>query len=315
VILFITPDILVVISPEVLEALPLILNKSMGSPYTNTTRKHGKPTKLQQLVKLTVYLGTVAISLGAIATIASFVRSEDESTAVIERPYAPLSELTQIETFTQAYLTANCNSALLENTQTIRVTGHVVSGDSRQTFSLIKKRPDQMLFTIDHASHEMTFGVSGDTVWRRIRAPQHDDRFALIEGPEAEAWLGQRRFFDRIISTSLGEGRITAIEVTNWTGADCLKVSTLSADGAAVDILVDLQTLYPIVELEPTQEGTIKQTRFSDYRDVDGMLIAFDIVSSIEGEQQSRIIIDKASINSGVLSKLFDVPESLIANE
>jgi hypothetical protein len=306
---------LVVISPEVLEALPLILNKSMGSPYTNTTRKHGKPTKLQQLVKLTVYLGTVAISLGAIATIASFVRSEDESTAVIERPYAPLSELTQIETFTQAYLTANCNSALLENTQTIRVTGHVVSGDSRQTFSLIKKRPDQMLFTIDHASHEMTFGVSGDTVWRRIRAPQHDDRFALIEGPEAEAWLGQRRFFDRIISTSLGEGRITAIEVTNWTGADCLKVSTLSADGAAVDILVDLQTLYPIVELEPTQEGTIKQTRFSDYRDVDGMLIAFDIVSSIEGEQQSRIIIDKASINSGVLSKLFDVPESLIANE
>jgi hypothetical protein len=45
------------------------------------------------------------------------------------------------------------------------------------------------------------------------------------------------------------------------------------------------------------------------------MLIAFDIVSSVESEQQSRIIIDKASINSGVLSKLFDVPESLIANE
>jgi hypothetical protein len=137
VILFITPDILVVISPEVLEALPLILNKSMGSPYTNTTCKHGKPTKLQQLVKLTVYLSTVAISLGAIATIASLFRSEDESTAAIERPDAPLSELTQIETFTQAYLTANCNVPLLENKQTIRVTGHVVNGDNRQAFSLI----------------------------------------------------------------------------------------------------------------------------------------------------------------------------------
>lgn len=264
---------------------------------------------------LTVYLGAVAISLGAIATIASFVRSEDESAAVTKLPHGNLSDLTQIKTFTQAYLTANCNSALLKNTQTIRVTGHVVNGDNRQAFSLIKKRPDQMLFTIDRGSHEATFGVSGDTVWRRIRAPQHDDLFALIEGQEADAWLGQRRFFDRIISASLGEGRITAIEVTSWTGADCLKVSTLSADGAATDILVDPKTMHPIVELEPIPDGTIKQTTFSDYRDIDGMPIAFDMVSSVEGEQQIRIIIDKASINSGVLSTLFDLPESLVSNE
>jgi hypothetical protein len=203
----------------------------------------------------------------------------------------------------------NCNATLLEKTQTMRVSGHRVNGDNRQAFSLIKKRPDQMLFTIDRGSHESTYGVSGDTVWRRIRAPQHDDLFALIEGQEADAWLDQRRFFDRIISASLGEGRITAIEASSWTGADCLKVS------AAVDILVDPRTMHPIVELEPILDGTIKQTTFSDYRDIDGMFIAFDMVSSVEGEQQGRIIIDKASINSGVLSTLFDLPESLISNE
>ena len=290
----------------------------MGSSYTNTTRKHvkrGKPTKLQQRVKLSAYLGAIAISLAAIATIVSFVRSEDERTAIIKLPHGTLSELTQIKTFTQAYLKVNCNATLLENTQTIRVSGQLVNGDNRQAFSLIKKRPDRMLFTIDRGSHELTFGVNRDNVWRRIRAPQHDDLFALIEGQEADAWLSQRRFFDRIISASLGEGRITAIEVSSWTGADCLKVSTLSADGAAVDILVDPRTMHPIVELEPIPDGTIKQTTFSDYRDIDGMPIAFDMVSSVEGEQQSRIIIDKASINSGVLSTLFDLPESLISNE
>jgi hypothetical protein len=306
---------LVVIFPAALETLPLTLNKSMGSPYTNTTRKSGKPTKLQQRVKLTAYLGAIAISLAAIKTIVHFVRSEDARTAIIKLPHGSLSDLTQIKTFTQAYLTVNCNATLLEKTQTIRVSGHLVNGDNRQAFSLIKKRPDQMLFTIDRGSHEATFGVSGDTVWRRIRAPQHDDLFALIEGQEADAWLDQRRFFDRIISASLGDGRITAIEVTSWTGADCLKVSTLSADGAATDILVDPQTMHPIVELEPIPDGTIKQTTFCDYRDIDGMPIAFDMVSSVEGEQQGRIIIDKASINSGVLSTLFDLPESLISNE
>ena len=209
----------------------------------------------------------------------------------------------------------NCNATLLEKTQTIRVAGQMESGDNSQAFTLIKKRPDRMLFTIDRGSHQMTFGVSGETVWRRIRAPQHDDLFALIEGQEAEAWRDQRRFFDRIISASLGEGHITAVEVASWRGADCLKVSTLSADGAAVDILVDPRTMHPIVELEPIPDGTIKQTTFSDYRDIDGMLIAFDMVSSTEGEQQTRIILDKVSINSGVLSTLFDLPESLIANE
>ena len=73
--------------------------------------------------------------------------------------------------------------------------------------------------------------------------------------------------------------------------------------------------MHPIVELEPIPDGTIKQTTFCDYRDIDGMPIAFDMVSSVEGEQQGRIIIDKASINSGVLSTLFDLPESLISNE
>jgi hypothetical protein len=287
----------------------------MRSPYTNTTRKGGKPTKLQKLVKLTVYLGAISISLAAIATIVSFIRSEDDTATKITLPHGPLSELTHIEAFTQAYLSVNCNAALLANTQTIRVTGHMVNGDNRQAFSLIKKRPDRMLFTIDRGSHDMTFGVSGGTVWRRIRAPQHEDLFALIEGKEAEAWLGQRRFFDRIISATQGEGSLTAIEIADWKSADCLKIRTLDTEGAAVDILVDPQTMYPIAELETMTDGTLKQTVFSDYRDVGGMPLPFKMESSQNGEAKSRIILDAAALNTGVLSKLFDVPESLLDNE
>ena len=283
----------------------------MGSPYTNTKRIDGKPTKIQKLLRLTLYLGAIILSLTAIATIVSFIRAEDNVTAKVELPYGTLSELTHIETFTQAYMSVNCNSTLLKNTQTIRVVGHMVVGESKQAFSLIKKRPDRMLFTIDRGSHEMTFGVSGDTVWRRIRAPQHDDLFALIEGDEAKAWLGQRRFFDRIISACQGQGTLTAIKAADWEGNDCLKVSTQDADREVVAILVDPRTMYPIAELEPQADGTTKQTVFSDYRDINGMPIPFRMDTSVAGKPESCIILNKASINSGVLSKLFDVPESL----
>ena len=202
---------------------------------------------LQKLLKLALYLAAIGMALAAIATIVGFIRGRGNAAEALPLfPYGTLIELTEPETFKQAYMSVNCNATLLESTQTIRVAGQIVNGDNSQAFTLIKKRPDRMLFTIDRGSHEMTFGVSGDTVWRRIRAPQHEDIFALIEGEEAKAWLGQRRFFDRIISACQGQGTITAIEAADWEGRDCLKVSTLDTDGEAVDILVDPQTMYPL---------------------------------------------------------------------
>ncbi|MFQ3243232.1 MAG: hypothetical protein ACI9JZ_002942 [Lentimonas sp.] len=285
----------------------------MGSPYTNIKLIGEKPEKLQKSLIIIILVGTFVISCAAIYTLTTFIRADKNTTIEVELPYGTLSDLTAPDVFTQAYLSVNCNATLLKNTQTIRVRGHMVNGDHKQAFSLIKKRPDRMLFTIDRGSYEMTFGVSNDTVWRRIRAPQHDDLFALVEGEEADAWLGQRRFFDRIISASLGEGHITGIEGVIWEKTDCLKVSIRETDEVAVEILVSLRTMYPIAELETLVDGTIKQTVFSDYRDIDGMPLPFNIKSSVNGEADSLIILDAASLNSGVLSKLFDIPEALLA--
>ncbi|MDG1241581.1 MAG: hypothetical protein P8R37_07015 [Opitutae bacterium] len=285
----------------------------MRSSYTNTKRKHvhsSKTSKSRIRLNRLIYLGTISLSIAAIATIASFIRAGDDAVVGVELPYGTLVELTEPEVFMQAYLSVNCNPTLLEHTQTIRVTGHMVNGDLKQAFSLIKKRPDRMLFTIDRGSHQVTFGVSGDTVWRRTRAPQHEDIFALVEGQEARTWLAHRRFFDPIISASQGEGSLTAIKAADWKGADCLKVSTLDADGAIVDILIDPQTMYPIAELELLADGTIKQIVFSDYRDINGMPIPFNMVSS-----KGHIQLNRAALNTGVLSKLFNVPEALLASE
>lgn len=70
--------------------------------------------------------------------------------------------------------------------------------------------------------------------------------------------------------------------------------------------------MHPIAELEPQADGTIKQTVFSDYRDIDGMPLPFKMESSVNGNTDSLIILDAASLNSGVLSKLFEIPEALL---
>jgi len=286
----------------------------MGSPYTNTKRSGGKPSALQKSLKRMLFLSAFVLTGAGIYSLITYILEDKNTTVEVELPYGTIDQLIDPEVFTKAYMSVNCNDALLNNTQTIRVAGHIVSGDQKQAFSLIKKRPDQMLFTIDRGSHEMSFGVSDSLVWRRIRAPQHDDLFSLVEGEEANAWLEQRRFFDWIISATLGEGRITGIVGDLWEQTDCLRVSIEGADGEAVDILVSPHTMYPIAELQTLADGTIKQSVFSDYRDIDGMPLPFKMVSSVDGESVSQIILETASLNSGVLSKLFDIPKDLQTN-
>ena len=286
----------------------------MGARYTNTKIISSKPTKLQRRFKLILYVGAACMAIAATLTIVAFIRAEkDSSDSLPQSPYGTLDELTELEVFIPAYLSGNCPADLLKSTQTIRVSGQIESGANSQAFTLLRKRPDRMLFTIGLDPHAMTVGVSGDTVWRRIRAPGQDDQYGLIKGDEAKEWLERRRFFDRIISTTLGDGSITAIKTARWDAKDCLEITTQDAISAPVTTLVDPQTMYPIAELQTLSDSTIQQTVFSDYRDIRDMPIPFRMESFVGNKLESRIILDQASINSGVLSKLFDVPDSLLA--
>lgn len=106
----------------------------MGSPYTNTKRSSGKPSKFQKLFRRMIFLGALVLSCAAIYSLIAFIRADKITTPKVELPYGTLSELTDSDVFTQAYLSVNCNATLLENTQTIRVTGQMINGDHKQVF-------------------------------------------------------------------------------------------------------------------------------------------------------------------------------------
>jgi len=314
----------------------------MKSPYTNIKRLDIGESKLQQVLKLAACLGAIVMTIAAITSIVrtdqpannGAVETERRTDTLNEATHTDtlneathtdtlneathtdtLNELTQLDTFKEAYLSANGNDTLRQRTHTIHIVGQIQNGETSQTFSLTKKRPDQLLFSIDLAAHKMTIGVSGDTVWRRIRSPQHKDHFTLIEGEQAKHWLHQRRFFDQIIDATQGAGSITAIETSTWKESACLQVTTLDTDGISTKTLVDPQTMYPIAELHARDDGTTKLTTYSDYRKIDGIPLPFQIESSIDGKPLSRIRLKSAKLNSGVLSALFKVPESLLTND
>ena len=162
------------------------LNNFMKPAYTNTKVINGQSTTLQKLCWLLLFFGIIGLASAVVYTLTTNkVSSPTTAPTEVRLPYGSLEELCDPITFMAAYLSVNCKPDLLRRTQSIRVTGTIERGGLSENFTLIKKRPNKMRITIKRGSQEIIFGVSANTVWQCIRAPEQEDQFARIEGEEA----------------------------------------------------------------------------------------------------------------------------------
>ena len=285
----------------------------MRHAYTNTKDIYEQPTALQKLCWLLLCLAVIGLASAAVHSVINNKASSPNAAPIeVRLPYGSLEELTDPKTFMAAYLSVNCNSDLLRRTQSIRVTGTIERGGLSENFTLIKKRPDKMRFVVKQGLKEITYGANAQIVWQCIRLPkQQEANYLRIVGDEALKWKKQTRFFDLIISASQGEGQILEIEDEQWAGNDSLKVSLIDTYGDTYVIFIDPQTLYPLAERQFRPNGKMSETIFNDYRNLDGLPTPFQLTISQENNIVSKIQINSAAINPGLLSKLFELPSAL----
>ena len=289
------------------------LNNVMRPTYTNTKVINGQSTTLQKLCRLMLCFGMLGLAAAVVYSVINKKLSTHKSAPVAAHlPYGSIEELSDPKTFMAAYLSVNCKPDILRRTQTLRVAGTIESDGLSETFTLIKKRPNKMRFLVKQGLKEITFGANAETVWRCVRSPgQQEANYVLIEGDEALHWIKQTRFFDLIVSASQGEGQILEIEGEQWAEKDSLKVRVMDAYGDTYVIFIDPQTLYPLAERKTHPNGKTTETIFNDYRDLDGLPTPFQLTVSQENNAVSKIQINSATINPGLLSKLFELPSAL----
>lgn len=282
------------------------------SKYTNIKLRGKGPSKFQVFLKITFGAATVLFAAGAIYTAIKSANETEKQFIAVESLHGTIDELSNPQAFVAAYVSANASGNLLPTIHTLRAFGTVDTGGIVENFTLIKQKPDRSLFILDRKTYKMTFGVSDDTVWRRIRTPQREDTYELLEGVEADVWKNQRRFFNRIIEVYFGYGRIISISPEIYERKECLKVTTTDPSTEIVDIFVDLETMLAIAEQKETTEGTLKETRFDDYRDVNGLQVPFKMTTTVAGEIVTQVILEEVKLNSGIISTLFEMPESAL---
>ena len=222
-----------------------------------------------------------------------------------------LRALSSISNFCAAYIEANGGGQRLDALQGILSTGIFESGKRKIEFRTIKRRPDKSITTLKMKEYNLSFIVNGDHVWQRIEQQGIEPVDTLKEGPEADAMRELGHFFDPLMYAVLEQRKgIVSITPDTWQGEDCLLVElNLPFRGIKAQVFVDPLKMTPIARVENFDQEQIREIFYADYRSVNkGILEPFKIDTFLNGELQSRVLVDKCFANRGILTSIFEHP-------
>jgi outer membrane lipoprotein-sorting protein len=197
---------------------------------------------------------------------------------------------------------------LLRDTQTVRVAGTITGpGGKRSTVSM-SKRPNLFRHEMAVADNRIVQGFDGTTPWvaNRGMAPQ-----VVPAGPQADAIKQRGEEFDSPFidwqqkgHTIEYKGRVTE------AGKDYHRLVFVRKGGLPSDYYIDPTTWLEakIVVEDPVSNGKM-ETRFTDYRNVDGRMVPFVVTNLLNGAEVAQIRFERIEFNVPLDDALFRIPK------
>jgi len=197
----------------------------------------------------------------------------------------------------------------IKATTTVRMTGkaNVQGMDVPITTSV--KRPYLMHNEMDMGGQKMVQGFDGTSLWMAMGAnpPQ-----ALPEGPQIEA-MKQNSAFDPLFLDYKAKGHTIELvgkETDGGKAVNHLRVTTKG--GMKFDYYLDtetgLETRFTTTAEMQGQKGEL-ETRFGDYRTVEGRTLPFTLTQLMNGNQIVQMKYEKIEFNVPLDDAMFKMPK------
>jgi hypothetical protein len=194
----------------------------------------------------------------------------------------------------------------------LRATGTVVAGGQRVHFSLTAARPDRVRLETGSGSRTLVQATNGrDAPWEfdtGVWPPHYRDMSAST----ARTFMADAEFDDPLIA---GPARGYAFDYAGETTADGRAAIRLLVTRKLQDtfsLLVDADTYLIVLRIESRTSPGGRQlqvaTYYSDYRPVDGVLLAHRITVAVDGQPTQQTIIDNVEPNPVLTPETFSRP-------
>lgn len=264
-------------------------------------------------LKARLWLWWPFITIGLVVlAVFVLVRQHFEVEPVVGEGAAPQRDLTLLVDLRAAYLEANGGEVLLRGLQTIQLRGTLESGGQELPFLQIKKRPDQSLLTLMFEQYNLSFGVDGAEVWRRVTVEGREPEYQRVEAELADGIRKMGEFFNPVLQVLLSEGiAVEKISWAEWEGHPVIAMEFLKdLEGIRSTAYLDAAQLQLLAVVETLPSGKVRRLVYGDYRKVNGVQEPGMIETFIDGSLNNRVRIERVEHNLGALPILFRYPES-----
>jgi len=218
-----------------------------------------------------------------------------------EASAAPLDpNAVAVKALVDSYLKAN----FAELSNDISYKAEIEASGLKREFSIFKKRPGKVrLHIVQDGLVVGILGYDGITAWR-----QEPGRSGVPAAGAEATMLKQVARFDDVLVGYGERGTVVKLEEKSEKGPIQLHIT--ESDGTEMVAMIDPVTFSESSLRTRQPDGKWNELRFSDYRKVGGMNLAFVQEEWSEGKLRSTTKISAAQLDSGLIDQFFIQPVS-----
>jgi hypothetical protein len=212
------------------------------------------------------------------------------------------------------FLISNLGALQAEQLQSIRIFGQIIEGETRREFSVVKKRPNlaYLKLYLDRGV-ELTYGMDGGRVWRRIDAPGATPEEGWASEEATRDLQTMTYFFSPLIDIALQRRELVeSIAFSTELGFDTIAIRFMNERAGVQSVAhLDAKDLSLLSRFDFPADGKVRRSNFSDFQVIEGFRFPFMISTELDAVEQQVVEIDRMTLNPGVISEFFEPPSGL----
>ncbi len=220
---------------------------------------------------------------------------------------APAAAVQTVDEIVAQNLEAKGGVQLLSGTTSVRITGTMTTPAGRGTTVTLSKRPNLFRREVQLGGQKIVQGFDGATLWMQSGTMAAQE---MPAGPQTEAIKRNLEFDPAFLDWQKRGHKLDYKGKVTDGGKEFHRLVFTQKDGPPMDYYIDPATgleAKTVIE-DPAAKGKT-ETRFTDYRTVEGRMIPFVMTQVINGAQVAQIRLDRVEFNVPLDDALFRMPK------